>query len=83
MCQLILTISEDAYRKFLIPKIIENITDFDVDTIVEMVTATTPAIQETISTDIYKILKFRIFNLLFVYLSFASDVQSIFFAEHY
>ncbi len=39
---------EDAYRKFLTPQMIENIMDFDVDTIIEMVTSTTPAIQETI-----------------------------------
>ena len=39
---------EDAYKKFLTPKTIENIMDFDSDTIVEMLSSTTPAIQETI-----------------------------------
>lgn len=39
---------EDAYKKFLTPDKIENILDFDVDTIREMVSSTTDAIQETI-----------------------------------
>lgn len=39
---------EDAYKKFLTPDKIENILDFDVDTIQEMVSSTTDAIQETI-----------------------------------
>lgn len=39
---------EDAYKKFLTPETIENILDFDMNVIVEMVKSTTPAIQETI-----------------------------------
>lgn len=39
---------EDAYKKFLTPETIENILDFDMNVIVDMVTSTTPAIQETI-----------------------------------
>lgn len=39
---------EDAYKKFLTPETIENILDFDINVIVDMVTSTTPAIQETI-----------------------------------
>lgn len=39
---------EDAYKKFLTPDKIENILEFDVDTIQEMVSSTTDAIQETI-----------------------------------
>lgn len=39
---------EDAYKKFLTPETIENILDFDTNVIVDMVTSTTPAIQETI-----------------------------------
>lgn len=39
---------EDAYKKFLTPDTIENILDFDINVIVDMVTSTTPAIQETI-----------------------------------
>lgn len=39
---------EDAYKKFLTPEKIENILDFDIDTIKEMISYTTPAIQETI-----------------------------------
>lgn len=39
---------EDAYKKFLTPDKIENILDFNVDTIREMVSSTTDAIQETI-----------------------------------
>lgn len=39
---------EDAYKKFLTPETIENILNFDMNVIVDMVTSTTPAIQETI-----------------------------------
>lgn len=39
---------EDAYKKFLTPETIENILDFDINVIVDMVTSTTPAIQESI-----------------------------------
>lgn len=39
---------EDAYKKFLTPETIENILDFDINVIVDMVTSTTTAIQETI-----------------------------------
>lgn len=39
---------EDAYKKFLTPETIENILDFDTNVIVDMVTSTTSAIQETI-----------------------------------
>lgn len=39
---------EDAYKKFLTPEAIENILDFDMNVIVEMVKSTTPAIRETI-----------------------------------
>lgn len=39
---------EDAYKRFLTPDKIEHILDFDIDTIKEMVSSTTPAIQETI-----------------------------------
>lgn len=39
---------EEAYKKFLTPETIENIMDFDSDTIVEMLSSTTSAIQETI-----------------------------------
>lgn len=39
---------EEAYKKFLTPDTIENILDFDVNVIMEMITSTTPAIQETI-----------------------------------
>lgn len=39
---------EDAYKKFLTPETIENIMNFNINTIVEMVRSTTPAIQETI-----------------------------------
>lgn len=39
---------EDAYKKFLTPDTIENILDFDMNVIIEMITSTTPAIQETI-----------------------------------
>ena len=39
---------EDSYKKFLTPETIENILDFDINVIVDMVTSTTPAIQETI-----------------------------------
>lgn len=39
---------EDAYKKFLTPETIENILDFDMNVIIDMVTSTTPAIQETI-----------------------------------
>lgn len=39
---------EDAYKRFLTPETIENILDFDMNVIVEMVTSTTPAIQESI-----------------------------------
>lgn len=39
---------EDAYKKFLTPETIENILDFDINVIIDMVTSTTPAIQESI-----------------------------------
>lgn len=39
---------EEAYKKFLTPDTIENILDFDINVIIEMITSTTPAIQETI-----------------------------------
>lgn len=39
---------EDAYKKFLTPETIENILDFDMNVIIEMITSTTPAIRETI-----------------------------------
>lgn len=39
---------EDSYKRFLTPEKIENILDFDVETIQEMVSSTTEAIQETI-----------------------------------
>ena len=39
---------EESYKKFLTPEKIEHILDFDIDTIKEMVSSTTPAIQETI-----------------------------------
>lgn len=39
---------ENAYKKFLTPETIENILDFDMSVIIDMVTSTTPAIQETI-----------------------------------
>ena len=39
---------EDAYKKFLTPETIENILDFDMSVIIDMVTSTTPAIQESI-----------------------------------
>ena len=39
---------EDAYKKFLTPETIENILDFNMSVIIDMVTSTTPAIQETI-----------------------------------
>lgn len=39
---------EEAYKKFLTPDTIENILDFDMSVITEMITSTTPAIQETI-----------------------------------
>lgn len=39
---------EDSYKMFLTPEKIENILDFDVETIREMVSSTTEAIQETI-----------------------------------
>lgn len=39
---------EDSYKKFLTPDTIENILDFDMNVIMEMITSTTPAIQETI-----------------------------------
>ena len=39
---------EDAYKKFLTPDTIENIMNFDINKIIEMISSTTPAIQETI-----------------------------------
>lgn len=39
---------EDAYKKFLTPETIENILDFDINVIIDMVISTTPAIQESI-----------------------------------
>lgn len=39
---------EEAYKKFLTPDKIEHILDFDINTIIEMVSSTTTAIQETI-----------------------------------
>ena len=39
---------EDAYKKFLTPEKIRNILTFDVDKIAEMVSNSTPEIQETI-----------------------------------
>lgn len=39
---------EDSYKKFLTPETIENILDFDMSVIIDMVTSTTPAIQESI-----------------------------------
>lgn len=40
---------EESYQKFLTPEKIEHIIDFGVDTIKEMVSSTTAAIQETIA----------------------------------
>ncbi len=39
---------EDAYKKFLTPDTIENIMNFDINKIIEMISSTTPAIKETI-----------------------------------
>lgn len=39
---------EDAYKKFLTPEKIEHILDFDIETIKEMISSTTPTIQESI-----------------------------------
>lgn len=39
---------EDAYKKFPTPDTIENILNFDINKIIEMISSTTPAIQETI-----------------------------------
>jgi len=40
---------EDAYNRFLTPEKIQNIMDFDILTIQEMISTTTPSIQETVS----------------------------------